>query len=507
MKRISELITTNEVLRWEPNDIITISAGTGRGKSYFIKNILYNLCKQNNNKRILMLIHRVNCKEQFIKEIVRDKKTDIIDIITYQKLEYLRNKGKTFDFSEYEYIVCDEFHYFLSDAAFNIMTDISLSIILSQNKIRIFMSATGDYMKRYIENIKKLKTIPYDLETDYSFIKQLTFFNKNETLDKFIEEAVTKKEKGRFFIQSGEKAYNLYNKYKDYCLFNCSKSNNKGYYKYVDQQKINKMLEDERFNELILITTSCLDTGVNIIDNDVKHIVVDMQDIGVLLQCIGRRRIQNEDDKIYIYIKNINNKQLGGMETQLKKKIEKAEFLRKHTVKEYLKKYPRARTNDYSNIVYDEIVNEDDKGTKKINELMYYKCKFDLSDIATMKAYGEYGYCKYIKDLFKYDRKYRIIEEDYKQDGLEQYLGSIIGKKLYKDEQKELIDVIGLKDARGRIQKSIKQFNAYFEANKIKFIIEHERKSIRVDGKIKKDSYWIIYAITLNVDENLDKAI
>ncbi|WP_072913257.1 DNA helicase [Desulforamulus aeronauticus] len=487
MKRISHIITANEVLRWSPGDIITITAGTGAGKSYFIKNILYDLCKQN-NKKILMLIHRINCVDQFRKEIEKDKKTDTIDIKTYQSLE----NSAFFDFSEYEYIVNDEFHYFLGDAAFNIKTDISLDMILAQNdKKIIFMSATGDYMKRYINYIRKINTIDYELPIEFKFIKSLTFFNKNETLEKFIEEAIEKKDKGIFFIQSVEKAYNLYKKYENVCLFNCSKNNNKGFYKYVDQKKIADMLQNEMFEEQILITTTCLDAGVNINDKNVKHVVLDVQDIGVLIQCLGRRRIQNDDDKINVYIKTITNQQLGGMETQLKNKIKKADYLRKHTVKEYLLEYPRAKSNDYSNIVYDDIVKEDDKGTKKINELMYFKCKFDLNDIAEMKVYGEYGYCKYLQNLFKYEKDYRTIEEDYKSNDLENYLASIKGQVMLQlKDREELIKKIDVK-SNGKLLRKIYNLNGALEEMEIPYrIIEFPTSKI-INGKKKNyKSAW-----------------
>ena len=48
-------------------------------------------------------------------------------------------------------------------------------------------------------------------------------------------------------------------------MFNCSK-NNSDYYKYVDKEKIKNMLTNEKFEDLILITTTCMDAGVNLID-------------------------------------------------------------------------------------------------------------------------------------------------------------------------------------------------------------------------------------------------
>ena len=74
-KTVTDIITINDIKRWTTRDIVIISAGTGTGKSYFIKNSLYQYAKEN-NKKILFLIHRTNCTSQFQSEIERDGKTD-----------------------------------------------------------------------------------------------------------------------------------------------------------------------------------------------------------------------------------------------------------------------------------------------------------------------------------------------------------------------------------------------------------------------------------------------
>ncbi|KQL54059.1 DNA helicase [Heyndrickxia shackletonii] len=492
--RVSELVTIEQIKSWKSGDIITIKAGTGAGKSYFIKNNLYARAKKNKRK-ILFLIHRTNCVNQFQLEIEHDKKTDNIHIMTYQKLEAIYKNGGSFDFTPYKYIVCDEFHYFMSDASFNKTTDISLNRILEQNKkIRIFMSATGDYMTKYIRKYKKLNTKDYELPIDFSFIKELTFFNKDESLEKFIEEAIKKNHKGIFFIQSAKKAYNLYEKYKEHCLFNCSKSN-ADYYKYVDEEKINQMLLKEQFEEKILITTTCLDAGVNIIDPDLKHIVCDVNDTGTLIQCIGRKRLENKDDHIYLYIKTINNQTLGGFQTQLSKKLEMARFLRKHTVQEYIEKYPR----DYDkwSIVYDDVVEgESDKGTKKVNDLMYFKCLTDGSEIDIMLSQGDFGYCKVIARKFgfydEYDGyQYRVIEEEYENNQLETYLDNVVGKvMLNKSDRKELIEKVNVKQD-GKLLKSLDSLNSALRERNIDFFIKQFETSRVLEGKKKKyKSAW-----------------
>lgn len=487
-KRISEIITTNEIREWKDGNIITISAGTGAGKSYFIKNVLYEYARKE-NKRILFLIHRINCVEQFKKEIERDNKQDIIDIKTYQYVENIKMNNKEIDFKKYKYIVCDEFHYFMSDSAFSKTTDISLNTIIGlNNHIRIFMSATGDYTKKYINKIKNISTIDYELPITYDFIKSLTFYNLDTTLDMFVEECIKSEDKAIFFIQSAKKAYELYLKYKNNCMFNCSK-NNKDYYKYVDKDKLSDMLVNEKFKENILITTTCMDAGVNIIDEKVKHIVCDVEGFDTLIQCIGRKRIQNEDDKVYLYVKSISNKQLGGKETQLKNKIKMADYLRKHTVKEYIEEFPRSF--DYNQIVYDETVEDENNCTKNINELMYFKCKNDLANIEVMKKYNKYGYNKYLANkLGFYDKEngfnYRIIEEENNKNGLELFLESIADEKLFKDEQKLLIEKIDLR-VDGRQQKSYSKLNQGLEMLKLPYVILPKKSN----GK----RYWVVTKI------------
>jgi superfamily II DNA or RNA helicase len=484
--RVSELVTIDQINSWNDGDIITIKAGTGTGKSYFIKNNLYAIAKRDNNK-ILFLIHRSNCANQFQEEILRDNKEKTIHIRTYQFIEYLIKNDLTFSLGQYKYIVCDEFHYFMSDAAFNKTTDISLNLILNQaNSIRIFMSATGEYVHKYLNNIKKLDTIDYKLDSDYSHIKVLTFYNKDTTLDIFMGLAIKSKEKAIFFIQSAKKAYEFYSKYKEYCLFNCSKSN-KDYYKYVDENKINQMLKDEKFNELILITTTCFDAGVNIHDKELKHIVCDVKDIGTIIQCVGRKRLSKDDNELNLYVKSITNQQLGGIETQLKKKIEMAKYLKDHTPEEYVNKYKREL--DYSHMVYDEI-NDDNTITKKINLMMYFKCIVDMAEINKMKDLKQYGFCKALcLKLGFYNEEgyeYRLIEEELENNNLVTYLNSLIEKKLFKPEQNELIDKIDLK-VNGRKQRSYKKLNEGLNMINLPYII--------IPKKSGNERYWIVEKI------------
>lgn len=145
--RITDVIKKEEALSWQPGNNILLAAPMGAGKSYFCKNVLYDIAKEVNGK-ILMLIHRSNCVEQFKYEIETDGKADVINVITYQSLEYSKlHNSNRYDLSEYQFIVCDEFHYFFNDSSFNNKTAISFNMIMSNTEsVHVFMSATGDHI-------------------------------------------------------------------------------------------------------------------------------------------------------------------------------------------------------------------------------------------------------------------------------------------------------------------------------------------------------------------------
>lgn len=78
---ISDIIKESDVKSWTPDKLIFISAGTGRGKSYFIKNRLNELVQAAGGK-ILMILHRCRCCDQFYHELEVAGKLDQITVTT-----------------------------------------------------------------------------------------------------------------------------------------------------------------------------------------------------------------------------------------------------------------------------------------------------------------------------------------------------------------------------------------------------------------------------------------
>ena len=508
-RRITDVITKEETRNWKPGNDVLISAPMGAGKSYFCKNPLYDIAKEISGK-ILMLIHRSNCVDQFKYELETDGKTDIIDVLTYQSLEYrkLHNSNNQIDLSIYAYIVCDEFHYFFNDSSFNNKTAVSFQMIMNNtNAVHIFMSATGEHMRRYMRKYLKdngmEKPIEYEVPFDFSFIKDLVFFHKDTTLEELIKDGVEKGGKGIFFIQSAEKAYKLYSKYKEHCVFNCSANNNR-YYEYVDKEKIKNILINERFEEQFLITTSCFDAGINIIDRDVKHIVIDIVDIGSLIQCMGRKRIQDENDKIHVYIKVINNQKLAGLKRSMEQKVQMADYYRKsgYSMEKLIEKYPMQ--NDVNNILYDDLTYDEEGNiipnsyTKVINELMYFKRKEDIAEYSLMlEKYGKFGYCKYLAIKFGFYNKetgnymYSTLMEDHE---LEDYLEKMVTDDtvmLQLRDRSELIKKINAKQD-GKLLKKAATLNQVLEERELDYRIkefETTRWYTDINGQKKKKKY------------------
>jgi hypothetical protein len=139
---------------------------------------------------------------------------------------------------------------------------------------------------------------------------------------------------------------------------------------------------------------------------------------------------------------------------------------------------------------------DDDKGAseKVVNKCMYHKYQHDLGICNAILS--KYSNKVTFKDIIARELnvdKDRIVDREITEEKLtlEEYLEGIVGKKLFKDEQKELIERINLRDNRNRIQKSSELFNVYFKENKISYIILHKKDSSRKSETYGK-RYWEI---------------
>lgn len=358
--------------RWEPLQPVFISAQTGQGKNYFIENTLIPYVRELNIKnqtkqKVLILSNRLALQKQIKNrldesdDLDENKKiypySEYADVMTYQSLllheKTLKEKQK-YEESRYIYVICDEAHFFTSDAMFNPHTYKILQMIvrLFQEAVRVYMSATPyeclEYiikcedeerkrlnLKKYAQNQSKWKygkMIFYHFKRDYSYLDVKTYSSISELYGEIVEGVVRKKEKWLIFIDDKEKCVREKNKLeklirdKESSLVieekkskkkdeggagtdkdNEAEKNVEKVYAVDANSKKEPIYQDivknERLNKdtYVLISTSVLDNGINL--KGIKNIVVSDMEKSKCLQMVGRARKSKGDEHRTLYVK------------------------------------------------------------------------------------------------------------------------------------------------------------------------------------------------------------
>lgn len=322
---------------WESPKPVFISAQTGRGKNSFIEDVLIPYIKdlnyrENQKKEILILSNRIALNAQLRNRI---EHTGVAKVLLYQGFLSFLDYNQYLE--KYKYVVCDECHFFTSDANFNPNTALILEKIIMnfQNSIRIYMSSTFNDCLQYIFEFekrihklfnpkileKKNKVLPpdnlnflyYQFERDYSYI-DIKYYSDYMDLKDIIIESIENGEKWLIFIDN-----------KKHCKY--LKNNLLKYYKEKKRFKADNTKEDaltdsdimlidaesktddeylrsisaEKFDCKILISTSVIDNGINLKDTLLKNIVISDINKNKCLQMVGRKRVE-DGETVNLYI-------------------------------------------------------------------------------------------------------------------------------------------------------------------------------------------------------------
>lgn len=386
-------IVSGEADRWEPGQPVFISAQTGQGKNYFIENELIpyveDLNYENNTEqRVLILSNRLALRQQIKNRLKGDDDADggediiyhykgYADVMTYQSLlkqeKKLKNKQSKAH-SRYIYVICDEAHFFTSDAMFNPHTSEILSAIvrLFQDAVRVYMSATPyecleyiikyedeyQYLLNFNKSQEKDKSHPmvfYHFQRDYSYLDVKSYSSMDELYELIVESVNNRREKWLIFIDNKTQELKVKEKLLAYersyaeehrgaLLLNGGGNDtnadenpdkdkgpdkdegpDKGKGSNEDQalvvsadSKANKsyvsLVLNEKLgaNTYVLITTSVLDNGVNL--TGINNIVVSDMAKVKCLQMVGRARVSGPYDQKTLYIKRF-------MDTEVDKQV------------------------------------------------------------------------------------------------------------------------------------------------------------------------------------------
>lgn len=500
---VTDIIGDDYYKKWRSGDVIKIKAQTGTGKTYFIKNILIdNMC---DSKKMLILCNRVKLKRQLkkdlcvkfgvtipksLEELDRINKFNNVYIMSYQTLnELFLNEeyfGKRVNL-DYDYIVCDEIHYITSDSFTGNTTIIWDKLIKKDmyNTIRIFISATmeniDDTINKCFEKNQENcfgtginQIYEYDTGRDYSYLKPY-YFRKIDTILNLIKND-TSKDKWMIFVSNKKdgnyiKNYLKSRKIKSEFLYSGKKS-----------KEEKALINESKFNCKVLISTSVIDNGVNIEDDQVRHLVIIAWDEVTFLQEVGRIRFK-KFERVPIISLYLDQKHKKSWEYKLKKynkdleiynlyKNDKIGFKRKYNSS--INELPNNlfyldKNNDWKvdPILLSTIIKKSNYIEKIIeNYRFYYDSSFIVEQLKLLGLEVENNTQK--------ENYLEIINEEKNGKDLELYLNKILNKKLYKDDRQRLIDKINLRDDRGRQKKSISSMSKHLEEN-YKIKINSER--------------------------------
>lgn len=343
---VSEIIYEYDVKGWISSIPVFISAQTGSGKNFFIKDVLIRLVnniKKNSNKcKILLVSNRVALNRQAkldlsraLVEITGDKNyykliendTDqeidqcwdfgIITICSYHQLyikiansEYSKELEDDYEDDyeyepEYKYVICDECHFFTGDAVFNPCTDEILTAIIRnyRDSVRIYMSATLE--DTFLPIIaKEYESTPalrqeckyYYFERNYDYVKKIYVYKELNQLVSKIKEGNSK---WLIFVKSRDEGNYLKKVLEENGI-------KKVTFLTADSKETvtyRNLVKNEKFDEQVLISTAVLDNGINIKDKEVKNVVISTLDRTEFIQMLGRVRITG-NQQINLYIKN-----------------------------------------------------------------------------------------------------------------------------------------------------------------------------------------------------------
>lgn len=339
------------VNRWETQQAVVISAQTGQGKNFFIENKLIPYVEALNYEnqmklRVLIISNRLALQCQINNRIRGNDDLygddgriysykNIVDVITYQGL--LRQKAylervQMDKKSRYIFVICDEAHFFTSDAMFNPNTANILQAIITvfRQAIRIYMTATPYEALEYINEYEERQMVFYHFQRDYSYLDVNTYSEIEELYGEIVK-SVARKEKWLIFIDDREKCktvkrgLEIMGEKMNISMKNADSEIEKIYAVNADSKKeavYNSILCRESLGKDIdvLITTSVLDNGVNF--RDINNIVVSDMSMVKCLQMVGRARVRDKNDSKTLYIKRPNKKYIQNRIHDLEKQKE-----------------------------------------------------------------------------------------------------------------------------------------------------------------------------------------
>lgn len=308
---------------WNPKKMILIFSGTGSGKTTFALRTL-TLWHLEQGHSILYLVPRTILGDQIEKDMMKIKSElpqhsaeyfENFEIWSYQYLETLLLMHK--NIKKFDVIICDEFHYWITDSMFNFNTQLSYDYIINQcNSIRVLMSATPTEIRDYISDDEKMiekymrkvegskewtwdrrnNIIAYTIPSNYEHVT-VKYITKNDEIIEVIEKS---NGKSIVFVSSKTNGRNIEKSLDTKNIRSTFITADNKYAQAKDD--VNELVNTNTFSAKVLITTSVLDVGVNFLDEDIKNIIIVATEPTEFLQMLGRIRVIQDGQEVHLFI-------------------------------------------------------------------------------------------------------------------------------------------------------------------------------------------------------------
>lgn len=301
---------------------VFIQTPTQSGKTRFFFDFLSWFMEMGKvkTKKILFLVSRkalLKKVQEDIKRFAAKNYMVAIDIIqcveltTYQHIEFCLGKSSGWH-GDYDYIFCDEAHYFLNDSSFNPNTFASYRWLLNTSGVKVYMSATLENTKNQIimdTGLKKYdpsqrvhtnwEYIEYTISADYTQY-EIFYFREEGIIPKLI--GLYPNEKWGIFLTSKRKGAVLKKELDNLQTYSTSFVDAEFADNHASKAEMENIVTRECFDRQILIATPVLDTGINLFDKTLKNIIVMSNTPETFIQMLGRKRRLSEDEKIRLFI-------------------------------------------------------------------------------------------------------------------------------------------------------------------------------------------------------------
>ena len=275
---------------WQPGEHILISAGCGTGKTTFAVGVLAEYARAK-GKSILFLSSRKALNHTLV---CRHSQKGVC-FRTYQAIEQDLLDGYS-PLKGFDYIVCDEAHFFVSDSTFNYRTEESWRAISSSKAIIIYMTGTPNGLK-ILAGLADITLREYAIPAKTGHIRRVVWTaSKAQYIDSIVREAKAGKKLLAFFASKSD-------------MHRCAGRLTEAKISvetYDAEGRTIKVMPDGRTTTIpklpaqdsqgytltaqCLLATTYLNNGIEVWDDDVSEVFSEILDIDECIQALYRKR-------------------------------------------------------------------------------------------------------------------------------------------------------------------------------------------------------------------------